>query len=95
MIWNLDLSWLLFAVAIVLMFGYILGFILDRILLRDGFGPSGNMVAITAGFFAAIYVWNWYGLRIGDLRQAVIVGLSGAFVMLAALAIGKTTLTRL
>ena len=53
------------------------------------------MVAITAGFFAAIYVWNWYGLRIGDLRQAVIVGLSGAFVMLAALAIGKTTLTRL
>jgi predicted cobalt transporter CbtA len=94
MIWNLSAGWLFMAIVVVSMFSYILGYILDRIMERDGFGPGGNMVVIAAGFFAAIYLYNRLGNLVSNMREGVIVGLAGAFVVLATLSLGRALLNR-
>jgi hypothetical protein len=50
------------------------------------FGPIGNMVLFTAGFFTAILVANTYGIDFRSLTLAVATGLGGAFAIIAVLA---------
>ncbi len=95
MLWNLDLSWLLMAVAIVAMVSYIFGMALDGVMGSDGFGALGNMVVVTAGFFLGIFVANSYGITLRDLTIAIGAGLGGAFLSLALLAGFKAGLNRL
>lgn len=95
MIWDLEAGWLFMAVAVVAMLGYILGYVLDQIMQQDGFGPFGNMMVISGGFFVGLFAYNSYGYRIQDLREAAVVGLTGAFIALASLAIGRSVFTRL
>lgn len=92
MLWNLDASWLLFAVITVAMVGFMLGMALDGVMGDDGFGATGNMVIITAGFFLAIFAANLHGWRLNDLTTAVGTGLGGAFVTLFAMALLKAGL---
>lgn len=94
MIWNLPGGWMFMAIVVVTMFSYILGYLLDRIMEKDGFGPSGNMFVIAGGFFTAIYVYNRLGNHVTNLREAVLVGLAGGFVFLATLSLGRAMLYR-
>jgi hypothetical protein len=49
------------------------------IMADDGFGPFGNMILITVGFFASIFVANVHGISMGSLTFATAIGLSGRF----------------
>ena len=60
----------------------------------DGFGPVGNMVLFTAGFFAAIIIANTYGINLRDLTLAMATGMGGAFAVIAVLALLKGVLVR-
>lgn len=94
MLWNLEASWLMMAVASVIVMALFFGSALHAILRDDGFGPIGNMVLFTAGFFAAILIANTYGINLRDLTQAMATGLGGAFVIIAVLAVLKGVLDR-
>lgn len=95
MLWNLDIVWIALAIAIVSIFGFMLGTALDGLMGEDGFGPAGNMLIITSGFFLAVYVANSWGVRLNDLTMAVGTGLGGAFVVMLVLALAKGVLGRI
>ena len=61
MIWNLDAGWLMMAVASVAVLAFFFGSALDAIMREDGFGPTGNMLLFTFGFFTAVIIANTYG----------------------------------
>ncbi len=95
MLWNLDPAWLMMAVASVAVLAFFFGAALDAIMKEDGFGPVGNMLLFTAGFFGAVFIANSYGITLRDLRLAVAWGLGGAFIFISALAVVKAGLARL
>ncbi|TAN01399.1 MAG: hypothetical protein EPN45_12835 [Rhizobiaceae bacterium] len=95
MLANLDLFWLVMAVAVVAIFSFIFGLALDGLMGGDGFGPIGNMVVVTGGFFLGIFLANFYGVRFYDLKVAVGAGLIGAFVSLGVLSFLKAQLGRM
>ncbi|MBO6717406.1 MAG: hypothetical protein JJ913_05550 [Rhizobiaceae bacterium] len=82
MIWNVDAGWLFMAVATVGGISYMLALLLESSIGREGFGPFGNAALITAGFFLAIYAANHQGIRIGELKHALMIGLGGSFLLL-------------
>ena len=94
MIWNLDTGWLMMAVAVVAVLAFFFGAALDAIMREDGFGPTGNMILFTVGFFMAVIVANTYGISLRDLKLAVAWGLGGAFALVAVLALAKAGLQR-
>lgn len=94
MLWNLDVSVLAFAIVTVALFSLALGMMLDGVMGDDGFGPIGNMIVITTGFFLGVFVVNSYGVSLHDLTFATATGLSGAFVSLVSLALLKAALHR-
>lgn len=95
MVWNLDAGWLVMAVAVVGILSFILSLALNAIMGEDGFGAIGNALIITAGFFLSVFVANNLGYRLADLRAAIAVGMSGAFLCLTLLALAKALLGRL
>ncbi len=95
MIWNLDTGWLAMAIAIVAVLAFFFGAALDAIMRDDGFGPTGNMLLFTAGFFTAVIVANTYGISLRDLKLAVAWGLGGAFALVGLLALVKAGLSRI
>ena len=95
MIWNLDSGWLMMAVATVMVMAFFFGSALDAIMKEDGFGPTGNMILFTIGFFAAVMVANTMGVSLRDLKLAVGWGLGGAFSIIALLALLRAGLSRL
>ncbi len=95
MIWNLEPGWLMMAIAAVVVLALFFGSALDAIMHDDGFGPVGNMVVFTAGFFAAIIVANTYGINLRDLKLAVAYGLGGAFAMVSLLAMIKAGIAKI
>lgn len=94
MLWNLETSWLMMAVASVIVMALFFGSALHAIMRDDGFGPIGNMVLFTAGFFIAIVAANSWGINLRDMTRAVATGLGGAFVVIAVLAVLKGVLIR-
>jgi energy-converting hydrogenase Eha subunit C len=80
------------AVALVAVISVFFGAIMDAIMRDDGFGPVGNMMLITAGFFASILLADYSGIAMAGLTLAAVAGLSGAFVTLAVLALFKAGL---
>ena len=95
MIWNLDAAWLMMAVASVAVMGFFFGAALHAVMGDDGFGPMGNTALFTFGFFGAILAANDYGISLRHLDLAVAVGLGGAFLLIAALALTKAGMARL
>ena len=95
MIWNLDSGWLMMTVAGVMVMAFFFGTALDAIMKEDGFGPTGNMVLFTLGFFLAIIVANGNGINLRDLTQAMAYGLGGAFLLVSGLALLRAGVTRL
>ncbi len=95
MLWNLDTSWLMMAVALVAIIAFMFGSALDALMSDDGFGPVGNMVIITVGFFLGILAANYQGIELDDLTLAAVVGLTGSFASLASLALLKAGLERI
>ncbi|PWJ84792.1 hypothetical protein C7441_10458 [Pseudaminobacter salicylatoxidans] len=95
MLWNLEPGWLLMAVALVAVVAFFFGAALDAIMREDGFGPVGNMVLLSAGFFGAILCANFYDIVLSDMTFAMAVGLGGAFVLFALLAFAKAAISRL
>jgi uncharacterized membrane protein YeaQ/YmgE (transglycosylase-associated protein family) len=94
MLWNLEPSWLMMAVASVIVMALFFGSALHAIMRDDGFGPIGNMVLFTVGFFAAIMITNTYGINLRDLTQAMATGMGGAFAIIAVLAVLKGVFVR-
>ena len=95
MLWNLDTYWLMLAIATVGVVAFIFGSALHALMDEDGFGPFGNMLIITGGFFLAILAANYRGIALNDLTMACVVGLIGSFVSLASLALLKAGLQRI
>jgi hypothetical protein len=95
MLANLDITWLLTAIVVVAIFSFIFGMALDSLMGGDGFGPLGNMVVVTGGFFLGIFLANLYGIRFYDLKTAVGAGLIGAFVSLGVLSFLKAQFGRM
>ena len=89
MIWNLEPGWLMMAVAMVAVLAFFFGSALDAIMREDGFGPTGNMLLFTVGFFMAVIVANSWGINLRDLKLAVAWGLGGAFSTVSLLALIK------
>ena len=94
MLSSLDTSSLMFAIAFVAIFSLMLGMALDGVMQDDGFGPFGNMIIITAGFFLGIFAANRWGFRFSELEIAVATGLGGAFVALFTLSLAKAGIER-
>ncbi|MCO5162230.1 MAG: hypothetical protein M9939_13920 [Mesorhizobium sp.] len=94
MLSNLDTSSLIFAIAFVAIVSLMLGMVLDGAMQDDGFGPFGNMVVITAGFFLGIFAANRWGVRFGELEPAIATGLAGAFITLFILSLAKAGIER-
>lgn len=94
MLSSLDTSSLMFAITIVAILSLMLGMALDGVMHDDGFGPFGNMVIITAGFFLGIFAANRWGFRFSELEVAVATGLGGAFVALFTLSLAKAGIER-
>lgn len=94
MLSSLDTSSLLFAVAFVAIVSLMLGTVLDGVMQDEGFGPFGNMIIITAGFFFGIFAANRWGIRFTELEVAVATGLGGAFVALFTLSLAKAGIER-
>lgn len=95
MLWNLEPGWLMMAIAMVAVLAFFFGAALDAIMKEDGFGPVGNMLLFTAGFFGAVLIANSFGITLHDLRLAVAWGLAGAFVLISLLSLVKASLARL
>ncbi|MEO5324827.1 hypothetical protein PV773_16030 [Mesorhizobium sp. CC13] len=95
MLWNLDPGWLMMAVAFVTVMAFFFGAALDAIMKDDGFGPIGNTVLFTAGFFGAVLLANNMGIILRDLKFAVAWGLGGAFVFISLLALLKAGIARM
>jgi uncharacterized membrane protein YeaQ/YmgE (transglycosylase-associated protein family) len=89
MIWNLEPGWLMMAVASVAVLSLFFGSALDAIMREDGFGPFGNMLLFTFGFFMAVIIANTWGISLRDLKLAMAWGLGGAFVTVSVLALIK------
>lgn len=94
MLWNLDPGWLMMAIAFVAVMAFFFGAALDAIMKEDGFGPTGNMLLFTLGFFGAVLAANSYGITLRDLNLAVAWGLGGAFVFISLLALVKAGIAR-
>jgi hypothetical protein len=94
-IWNLEPGWLMMAVAAVIVLALFFGAALDAIMREDGFGPIGNMVLFTCGFFVAVFAANTWGIDLSDLKLAVAYGLGGAFAMVSLLAVLKAGIARI
>ena len=94
MIWNLDTGWLMMAIAMVAVIAFFFGSALDAIMREDGFGPTGNMLLFTVGFFLAVIIANTYGINLRDLKLAMAWGLGGAFSMVSAMALAKAGISR-
>ena len=95
MIWNLETGWLMMTIATVAAFAFFFGSALDAIMREDGFGPMGNMVLFTFGFFGAVLAANHYGINLRDLKLAVAWGLGGAFATVSVLAAFKAVVQRI
>lgn len=95
MIWNLEPGWLMLAFAGVAVLALLFGSALDAIMRDDGFGPFGNMILFTVGFFLAVFMANSWGISLRDLKLAVGWGLGGAFATVAGLAFLKAIASRI
>lgn len=90
----LDTDALIFAVTLVLIFGFFLGHAMDGVLGDEGFGAYGNMIWIISGFVGGILVMQYFGISLKDARFTVGGGLAGAFSLLASLVLCKYVLHR-
>ncbi|MGE0502467.1 MAG: hypothetical protein AB7I79_15860 [Rhizobiaceae bacterium] len=95
MLLDLDPFWLLMAVAAVGVVSLVFGSALDALMRDDGFGPLGNMVVLTSGFFLAIGAANRLGYSFDEVLVASGVGLAGSFLVLVVLSFTKAGLARL
>jgi hypothetical protein len=95
MLWNLDASWLMMAIATVAVLSFFLGSAIDWLVRDDGFGSTGNMVIISTGFFIGIMAANQQGYNLRELHLAILVGLLGAFLCLVSLTLLKALIARI
>ncbi len=95
MLSKIPTEWLVMAVVTVALLSFIFGYALDRIMNEDGFGPTGNMVVMTVGFFLGIYFANYFGIRFRHLDMGVGAGVAGGFATLTLLMLAKAVLNRL
>lgn len=95
MLSKIPTEWLIMAIVTVALLSFIFGYALDRIMNEDGFGPTGNMVVMTVGFFLGIYLANAYGIRFRQLDMGIGAGVIGGFAALTLLTLFKALLNRL
>lgn len=95
MLWKLDPAWLMMAIATVSVLSYFFGSALHALRRAEGFGAFGNAIIISLSFFVAILVANEHGYNLRELHLAVVVGLSGAFLVLFSLTLIKELIGRM
>lgn len=95
MLYAMDTQTQLFLFTTIIVGSFFLGNAMDGVFGKHGFGIFGNMIIIAAGFFVGAWVSRYFGYPVGNLRYGVVVGLTGSFVSLLALAIMKALLNRL
>ena len=95
MLLNVGFMWLAMAVAAVVIVSFIVATALHAVVGDEGFGATGNAAVMAAGFFAGIYIANSLGYRLADVRQAIPVGVGGAFALFGLLVVLKAAMRRL
>jgi hypothetical protein len=84
--------WLVLGIATMGMLAFLIGNAIDRLINENGFGPVGNAIVITAGFFLSIYLANRHGIRFRGLEVACYFGIISAMGTLLTLTIIKKIL---
>lgn len=95
MLWNLTFGWLTMAIATVAVLSFFFGSALDALMREDGFGSTGNMLILWAGFFLGILAANYQGYNLKELHFAILTGLAGAFVLMSLFTLAKAGVARL
>lgn len=95
MLWNLGFLWLAMALACVTILSFALALALDALTEGEAFGVTGNTAVMTSGFFAGIWLANSLGYQLVNVREAIPVGLSGAFALFGFLVVLRAVKRRL
>ena len=82
MLMNLGFGWMIMAGGTVFGIAYMLSLMMESSIGREGFGPFVHAAFIFLGFFGAIFIANQYGIRLHELKWALIYGGGGAAVLL-------------
>lgn len=95
MVWELDTFWMLTAVASVSILAFMLAMFINAVTGPQIFGPVGNAVIMTAGFFLGLALANHFGYRFNDLTVMAMAGMGSAFAGLLGFGVLKGLLSRL
>jgi hypothetical protein len=95
MLWKLDSSWLMMAIATVSVLSYFFGSALNWLKREDGFGAFGNAIIIAGRFFVTILAADYRGYNLHELHFAIAIGLTGAFVLLTSLTLARSLVKRM
>lgn len=67
---------------------------MDGVMGSDGFGTVPNMVILIAGSFIGVYATDYFHLPAYSVTTQTVVGITGAFMSLAVLAMLKSLASR-
>ena len=95
MLMDLGLGWMIMAGGTVFGIAYILSLMMESSIGQEGFGPFAHASFIFLGFFGAIFVANEYGIRLGELKWALMYGGGGAAILLLTMLCLRALLARL
>lgn len=89
MVFGLDLGSFLILATVAGMISYIVGFIMDGVMRRHGFGVIGNMLTLNAGFAIGLSLIQEYGRRGYSMDEKTVLAIGCAFLMLVTMALVK------
>jgi hypothetical protein len=89
MLGKLSFFWLMMAIVTVGLVSYFVSLMIDGVFGKDGFGTIGNMIVLTAGFFAGIVGAEAWGFHFRGLQMSTYVGVAGALALFTVLALCK------
>jgi hypothetical protein len=91
---HLHADTLAFVIVLITICCFFLGHAMDNILNDEGYGAYGNMAVMWAGFILGLYATSYLGYNMRDYKLAALGGLTGAFSLLAVLALSRNLLRR-
>lgn len=94
MLAQLSFEWATVFAVLALMAGYLVGQAMDGVMGRLAFGPIGNMVILTVGFYLGLMLFERSRLA-GGIELHFVAGVSAAFLCLVILATLKRLVLRL
>lgn len=91
MVFGLGAAALLMLLA-VSMCAFFVSMTMDGVIGERGFGVTGNMLILTAGFYIGLEGFAQLGLALSDITAIALAGMCGSFLSLAVLSVLKARL---